>query len=324
MTNKVGAILNLLWRKSMLQTPKPTKARRSNKKINRMTNTFENSIIIKSNKQSYTVLSSVNNYLTQEHFIDVNSLGLERGINEYTKKDTAPLPSTEDREGYYESRHYDFWLSGLEEYQKIKRESAEAGLNIDNHLKVLDFGCASGRVLRHFLYQSNADIWGCDINEDHVTWCNKFLSGRSRIFQNTSLPHLQVEDNFFDIVYCLSVFTHIETFETSWLCEIRRILKPGGIAYITIHDETSWKNMPDWGVRRAIVNHPEFNPIWLETGFPNEKFVSRWAEDKSYTSNVFYKLSYIKNIWSRFFSIVKVIPMGSSYQTVLILKKMAE
>lgn len=295
------------------------------KKVHRMTNTWENSIIIRNKKAAFTPLPPVNNFTMQEHYTSIENMNLTYGIEEHIKKDPGPLPATEDREGYHDTRHYDFWLSGLEEYYKIRREATEAGLNFDNTLRVLDFGCASGRVLRHFLYQSKADIWGCDINEDHVIWCNKYLSGRSKVFQNTSLPHLQLEDNYLDIVYCLSVFTHIEAFETSWLCEIRRILRPGGIAYITIHDETSWNNMPkDWGVGRAILNHPEFNPSWLQTGFPDEKFISRWAEDKSYSSNVFYKLSYIRNIWSRFFSIAKVIPMGSTYQTVLVLKKNKE
>ncbi len=286
-----------------------------------MTTTWENSIIIKGTKNEFSVLPSVSNFITQEHYIDIKQLNLESDLNEYVKKDTAALPLTEDREGYHDQRHYDYWLSGLDEYQKIKCESQNAGLNYNNKVRVLDFGCASGRVLRHFAFQNETESWGCDINENHVNWCNKYLGKQARVFQNTSLPHLQIDDNFFDLVYCLSVFTHIEAFETSWLCELRRVLKPGGIAYITIHDETSWNNMPkDWGVGHAVINNPQFDPKWLETGFPNEKFISRWAADKSYTSNVFYKLSYIHEVWSKFFNIHKVIPMGSNYQTVLVLQ----
>lgn len=283
---------------------------------------WENSIIIPGTKREFTALPPVLQFATQEHFIDIPKLKLPFEINTYLKKDTYPLPVTEDREGYFDNRHYDYWLSGLDDYIKILKIAETCNIKKDRTARVFDFGCATGRVLRHFALQSEMQVWGCDINENHVTWCNKFLPGNSNVFQSSSLPHLQVEDNFFDIVYSLSVFTHIDTFETSWLCEIRRILKPGGIAYLTIHDESSWNNMPhEWGVGSAVINHPEFDPSWLKEGFPGEKFVSRWFVEKSYSANVFYKIDYIKRVWSRFFHIDKIIPMGSNYQTVLVLKK---
>jgi SAM-dependent methyltransferase len=283
---------------------------------------WEESIIISGTKKNFSILPPVMKFTSQLHHTNINEIGLEEQIISYIKKDNYPLPVTEDREGYYDNRHYDFWLSGLNEYNKIKKSCEKFGVELNSATKVLDFGCASGRVLRHFSLQSNVESWGCDINENHVTWCNKFLPTNSRVFQNSSLPHLQVQDCFYDIIFCLSVFTHIEAFETSWLCEIRRILKPGGIAYVTIHDETSWENMPkDWGVGYSIMNHPEFQEKWLKEGFPEDKFISRWQGDKSYSSNVFYKQDYIKSVWGKFFSILETVPMGSNYQTVLILKK---
>ncbi len=33
--------------------------------------------------------------------------------------DTSPLPSTEQREGYYGSNHYNFWASGLRDYCQL-------------------------------------------------------------------------------------------------------------------------------------------------------------------------------------------------------------
>ena len=91
---------------------------------------------------------------------------------------------------------------------------------------------------------------------------------------------------------------------------------------MTIHDEVSWKNMPkDWGVGHALLNHPNFEKKWLDEGFPDDKFVSRYFANKSYSSNVFYKIEYIKKVWGKFFEIKEIIPMGSLYQTVLILQK---
>ncbi|MEJ0102858.1 MAG: class I SAM-dependent methyltransferase [Bacteroidota bacterium] len=287
-----------------------------------MNKNWESSIIIQKTKENFKILPSVGQYITQQHYTDISKLNLDDDVSTYLKRDSYPIPLTEDREGYFDDRHYDFWLDGLSEFLKIKRNCERASVIFEANTKILDFGCATGRVLRHFALQSIVECWGCDINENHVIWCNRYLPPSVKVFQNSSLPHLMIEENFFDVIYCLSVFTHIETFETSWLCEIRRVLKKGGIAYVTIHDETSWENMPkDWGVGYALTNHPEFQEKWLKEGFPNEKFVSRWQADKSYSSNVFYKIDYIRNVWGKFFNILDIIPMGSNYQTVLILQK---
>lgn len=286
-----------------------------------MSNAWENSIIITGTKTEFKTLQPVAYYAPKET-TPHPELELPADITKYIQKDVAPLPVTEDREGYHGDEHYEHWLSGLSDYVKIVAAAKSSGLQLNSKSRVLDFGCASGRVLRHFAAQSEVQAWGCDISENHVVWCNQYLPDKVKVFQNTSLPHIQVEDNFFDVIYAMSVFTHIESFETSWLCELYRALKPRGIAYVTIHDETSWKDMPlDWGAGFAVTKHPDFKKEWLKAGFPGEKFVSRWHDDKSYSSNVFYKLEYIKRVWGKFFTIKKVIPKGSAYQTVVILQK---
>lgn len=279
---------------------------------------WEDSLIIPATKDEFETLDSVASFMSQKPTFDIKKWG---DVPALAKKDTYPLPITEDREGYFDDRHYDYWLSGLKDFLDISMAATKAGIQITSDTRVLDLGCASGRTIRHFAIQSPAQAWGCDISVNHVLWCNRYLPENLKVFQNTSLPHLQIEDNFFDIIYAMSVFTHIESFETSWLCELSRILKPGGMAYVTIHDESSWKNMPTtWGAGHAVTNHPEFDKKWLKDGFPGEKFISRWHKDKSYSSNVFYKLSYIKKVWGKFFEIDEVIPNGSAYQTVLVLR----
>ena len=45
-----------------------------------------------------------------------------------------------------------------------------------------------------------------------------------RIFQNTILPHLPIEDNSLSLVTAFSVFTHIDDLDLAWIAELRRIL----------------------------------------------------------------------------------------------------
>jgi 2-polyprenyl-3-methyl-5-hydroxy-6-metoxy-1,4-benzoquinol methylase len=278
-----------------------------------MNKSWEDSLVIAGSKSRFKTLGKPAEYMP---------FTTGKKVRGMVANDSHPLPTTEDRENYHGDRHFDYWLSGLEDYKKITNAAHATGIEINQHTRVLDLGCASGRVIRHFASQSSAQVWGCDISENHVTWCNRYLSKSTKVFQNTALPHLQISDSYFDIVFAMSVFTHIESFETAWLCELDRILKPGGIAYVTIHDENSWQNMPkDWGVGPAVRNHPDFNEAWINKGFPGDKIVFRWHPDKSYSSNVFYKQKYIKRVWGKFFTIEQTIPNGSAYQTVLVLKK---
>src|SRR5580704_16973608 len=42
--------------------------------------------------------------------------------------------------------------------------------------RVLDFGCGAGRVLRHFLAETErAEFWGCDIDVSSIRWVERNL-----------------------------------------------------------------------------------------------------------------------------------------------------
>ena len=62
------------------------------------------------------------------------------------------------------------------------------------------------------------------------------LSGFATV---TTAPHLPFEDKYFDVIYCGSVFTHMDDLADAWLLELKRITRPSGRTYITIHDKHS-------------------------------------------------------------------------------------
>ena len=149
--------------------------------------------------------------------------------------DIFPLPTTEDREGYYGANHFSYWASGLFDARHLVSVANKYGLTARNYL---DFGCASGRVIRHMALENpSLSVMGCDINRLHVEWCNANLPSNCVVFQNHSIPTLPLGDNSIDLISAYSVFTHIEALETAWLMELRRVLRPGGIAWITVHTE---------------------------------------------------------------------------------------
>jgi SAM-dependent methyltransferase len=113
-----------------------------------------------------------------------------------------------------------------------RRHDAELGPGA----AVLEFGCGCGRVARWFQAEVQARYFGCDVNPRLIAWCRDNLPGE---FRKTELsPPLPYETGAFDLVYALSVFTHMhEENALAWLAELARVTKPGGLALLTYQDD---------------------------------------------------------------------------------------
>lgn len=243
------------------------------------------------------------------------------GIETALAQDTFPLPRTEDREGYYGPHHYSYWASGYRDSRLLRECCQRLGVQLRDYL---DLGCASGRVIRHFAtHVDDVSVTGCDINRKHVEWATKYLPTSVKVFQNHSIPTLPLPDNSVDLVSAYSVFTHIEAFELTWLMELRRILRPGGIAWLTVHTERTWKEMKSgWPLYQALSKHPDF--AQYEQGrdaLPSERLVFRWRNNQSYTSNVFYTRDYLRSTWGRIMEIVEEHHRLPGFQDVMVLRK---
>jgi len=105
---------------------------------------------------------------------------------------------------------------------------------------VLDFACGCGRVLRHLhLHLTGASIRASDIDSEAIGWCQKNLSNIADFSLNDAMPPTQFDDNQFDLIYVVSLFTHLdEAAQFAWLNELKRILMPGGILVASIHGDS--------------------------------------------------------------------------------------
>jgi SAM-dependent methyltransferase len=248
----------------------------------------------------------------------------DRVLKELIAKDTYPLPCSDDRERYLPGYDGQYWLSGLEDYLKIEQAANRYGVNARS---VFDFGCASGRVIRHFATQSNIpEIWGSDINRRHIRWLYEFMPQSIKPIFNNCIPTLPMRDNSVDIISAFSVFTHIDTFETSWLAELRRVLSDDGIAYITVHNEDTWEAIResiDDKANRLVQSIIKIDPSFRQTllgDMPDTKSVYRFSQSGPYRAQVFHSNNFLRKVWGRFFTIEEILPLHHARQTVLILR----
>jgi SAM-dependent methyltransferase len=110
---------------------------------------------------------------------------------------------------------------------------ATAGRSVADLGAVLDFGCGCGRVARHW-GASGPEVHGCDYNPVLVDWCARNLCSL-RSARNELEPPLPHVSGSFDLIYALSVFTHLDAeLQGTWLDEYRRLLAPGGLLVLTV------------------------------------------------------------------------------------------
>lgn len=234
-------------------------------------------------------------------------------------RDTSPLPSTEAREGYYGPNHFNFWASGLRDYCEIAEWYDSNNLSFSSYL---DIGAASGRVARAFHAQGGVKTYACDINRRHVDWMASNLPPAMTVFQNSSIPTLPLPENSIDLVTAFSIFTHVEAFDTTWLMEMRRILRPGGIAWLTIHGDRTWRELkPGWPLYEPLNAHPGYQGDRHHKEIPRPRTVYRWRTDRSYSANVFYTYDYIHTVWGRIMDVVEIRPCLPPFQDAVILRK---
>jgi SAM-dependent methyltransferase len=108
----------------------------------------------------------------------------------------------------------------------------------DGPITVCEWGCGPGRVIRHLpsLLPKESKIFGTDYNSRSVAWCSANLPGK--YFVNKLAPPLPLETGQVDLLYAISIFTHLsEEMHERWLKELLRVVRPVGIILVTVHGD---------------------------------------------------------------------------------------
>lgn len=233
-------------------------------------------------------------------------------------RDEAALPTTNAREGYYDDRHMEYWLSG---YRDALRAVEAASLADKQAPRVLDFGGASGRVLRHMRYLCREpELYLCEISLRHVELVRGLFGGTIRALHNRGTPHLPFPDAFFDCATAYSVFTHIYDDDSAWLLELRRITKPGGTLYVTIHDEETWRMLPDLYLSQLTFSNEDFKNYYAQHQELKGKVAHFYNDVPDYNCNVFVSSHYVEQFWAPLFAGLEIKSRVHDHQAGVVLK----
>lgn len=229
-----------------------------------------------------------------------------------------PLPPPPERMGYSaDDKEYLEW--GRHDRDLIARE-IETRMPGRGPISLMDFGCSSGRVLRHFYWDQQNNGWllhGVDVQARPVEWMRQNFPREFCVYTGSTIPHLPFPDSTFDVIYGFSIFTHIKFQWDAWLLELRRVLRPGGLLIQTIHTETAWNyyrsHKNEAWVRERI------SPIIYESRDMNVDFF--YYGDIS-VSQVFWKKETARKYWGRYFDVLDIKdPPQYSFQDWMICTK---
>lgn len=229
-----------------------------------------------------------------------------------------PMPEAERRKRVHgDALLSAFLLEGFTTSVKLAHILQETvGKNYAAFPRVLDWGCGCGRLARYLLPQLSAPLTGIDIDEDNIAWCQQNLPSGD-YFHISPTPPTQFENDTFDLIIGISIFTHLrEPDQFLWLEELHRIACPDGILLVTVHGNTT--------VGRAALPETAFIQLqkdgFLDIGRnPNLDGVT---SDHEYYRNTFHTEAYLRQHWAKWFEIVRIVPGTiGNHQDVVVLRK---
>jgi SAM-dependent methyltransferase len=160
-----------------------------------------------------------------------------------------------------------FLESGRLADEAIRDVMQRDGAPVETLTAILDFGCGCGRVTRRWAGLHGIRVSGSDRDERAIEWCRRNLPFAE--FETNGLaPPLVFDDEAFDLVYALSVLTHLpEELQLLWLRELHRVLRPGGRLVVSTHGE-HYASRLDAG-ERARFEAGELVVRWQEAAGSN-------------------------------------------------------
>jgi SAM-dependent methyltransferase len=255
-------------------------------------------------------------------WVDIDILGIHDGkeiavfstiylLNFFS---SLPVPTANLRERVTGEKELMFYWCGA---SKIYGEFLKAIVKYRDTTSIrnlLDWGCGCGRVTSLFLRYSNiSEIYGCDIDKEAVKWCEEYLQP-GHFSSIDPYPPTNFHDNMFDVVTGCSVLTHLKReLQLSWIEEIKRILRPGGYFFTSVHGEFA-----------TIFTGSDIQKEVIETGISDistDSILDDIAPD-GYYRGVYQTKAYTLKEWGKHLKVIDYIDRGmGNFQDLVIMQK---
>ncbi len=248
--------------------------------------------------------------------------GLEsaRVIFESLESPSVPLPppALQVEVLGHETTLPDFFYGGFMVARGVEDAVRLAGRPLQAFASVLDFGCGCGRVLRWLRdLTPAATLQGADVSARAVEW-NRAHMPFARFDATGREPPLPYPPETFDLVLAISVVTHLpEELHLRWLAELRRVLRRGGMALVSVHGDDVALQQLRWRGRGAF----------LRNGFSYKKV--SWGTGlhglPSFYQDAYHSRAYVERVWTRQMALRAWVRHGPMFtQELVVLEKTAE
>jgi SAM-dependent methyltransferase len=142
-----------------------------------------------------------------------------------------------------------------------------------------------------------AELHGCDTNPLAVEWCDENLPfGQFTV--NDLTPPLPYPNASFDLIYGLSVFTHLPAeLQLPWMAELRRVLKPDGTLVLSFHGDALYGHL-----NRAERNDYRAGKLVVRTSeLPGTNHCA-----------TFHPPAFVRNVLAKGFEVLDMVSEGAT------------
>lgn len=178
---------------------------------------------------------------------------------------------------------------------------------------ILDFGCGCGRVIRPVrrLVGPRARLCGIDIDPEAIAWLREQYGTIADFEVGPPMPPMPYENDTFDFIYGISVFTHLpEDMQFAWLAELRRVSKPGAYLVLTTHGER-WLEVKGFADNREVRGRGfHYRTVGGTPGLPE------------FYQDTYHSQDYIRREWGKHFDVAGIVSRGlDDWQDIAVLRK---
>jgi SAM-dependent methyltransferase len=225
--------------------------------------------------------------------------------------DRWELPDEDDPAVYLDSGSFNV--------QTMASALPEAGLDLHGTLRVLDFGCGYGRMTRWLPEpEDGGEAWGVDLDAERIAWARQHLSPPFRFATTSAQPHLPFVDDRFDLVCACSAFPHIAEQGDTWILELGRVTRPGGLVYATVYDEHTL------GLVLAGRGSPKLATALWELDAADGVLGTDWdviaLSRRPGSGQLFTSRRWLERTWGQWFDLVTFVPEAFHLQTAVVLR----